>query len=89
MRPVLSPFTQPATRSHAKVVWTAVALLGLLAALALWLLWSPSSLRAYSPARPVNAQSLPQALVPLDGIVQVAAGGVHTCALTTAGGVKC
>jgi len=63
--------------------------LGLLIALALWLSWSPSSIQAQRPALPGNAQSLPQALVPLDGIAQVAAGGAHTCALSTAGGVKC
>ncbi|RLT45300.1 MAG: alpha/beta fold hydrolase [Chloroflexi bacterium] len=89
MRPVLPPFTQPATRSNAKIVWPIMALLSSLLVLALWLVWSSPSLQAYSPARPVNAQSLPQALVPLDGIVQVAAGEGHTCALTTAGGVKC
>ncbi len=34
-------------------------------------------------------EGMPQALIPLDGIVQVAGGYDHTCALTTAGGVKC
>ena len=37
MRPVLPPFTQPATHSNAKLVWSTMALLGLLIALAIWL----------------------------------------------------
>ncbi len=59
MRPVLPPFTQPATHPSTKIVWTAAALLISLIALALWLVWSPLPLRAYSPALPDNAQSLP------------------------------
>ena len=89
MRPVLPPFTQPATHSNSKIVWSAVALLISLLALALWLVWSPSSLQAHEPALAGNAQSLPQELVPLDGIAHVAAGYYHTCALSTAGAVKC
>jgi alpha-tubulin suppressor-like RCC1 family protein len=71
-----------------KIVGSAVALLGLLAALALWQI-SPPPLRAAEPALLGIAQSLPQEPVPLDGIIQVAAGDSHTCALTSSGGVKC
>ena len=38
---------------------------------------------------PVVVHQLPQADPPLQGIVAVAAGESHTCALTTGGGVKC
>lgn len=89
MRSVTLTSAQRTTGSKSQIVWSAIALLGLLTALALWLVWSLSSLQASEVALPDNAQSQPQALVPLDGIVQVVAGGNHTCALTTAGGVKC
>jgi len=89
MRSATSTPIQRTTHSQSRPVWFIPLLLGLLIALALWLSWSPSSIQAQRPALPGNAQSLPQALVPLDGIAQVAAGGAHTCALSTAGGVKC
>jgi alpha-tubulin suppressor-like RCC1 family protein len=37
----------------------------------------------------ISKKGLSETLVPLTGILQVAGGGGHTCALTTAGGVKC
>ena len=81
--------TRPTTCLYSRIAWSVPLLLGLLIALAFWLGWSPPSLQAQRLALPDNAQSLPQRLVPLDGIVQVAAGSYHTCALTTTGGVKC
>lgn len=82
-------FTHRETYSNIKNIGTGIDLSALLIVLALWLAWIPSSLQAQASALPDNAQSLPQELVPLDGIVKVAAGNEHTCALTAKGGVKC
>ncbi|MBI3960814.1 MAG: RCC1 repeat-containing protein, partial [Chloroflexi bacterium] len=69
-------------------VRSCLAFLGLL--LTFGLLYSSTSLQAASgDPPPARAQGLPQTAVPLSDIVQVAAGGQHTCALTTGGGVKC
>ncbi|MBP7963141.1 MAG: hypothetical protein KBG20_07650 [Caldilineaceae bacterium] len=50
---------------------------------------SAQPLRAQEQSLSGHSPSQPQELVPLDGIAYVAAGGSHTCALTTTGGVKC
>jgi len=80
--------TKPTIRSHSQIAWCIPFLLGLLILIAFYLGWSPPSVQAQRQALTGNAQSLPQELVPLDGIVQVTVGS-NTCALTTAGGVKC
>jgi hypothetical protein len=50
-------------------------------------LWAASGSRQRAPA----AQAVPagQAGEPLTGVVLIAAGDAHTCALMEAGGVKC
>jgi alpha-tubulin suppressor-like RCC1 family protein len=85
MRQISAP-TQPKTAASLPTAWPFLAV-GALILLALWLLWPTPPVQAEISSLPARVQS--QALVPLDGIVQVAAGGYHTCALTTAGGVKC
>ncbi len=86
MSPDVFAPVKPLSRQN---TWSALVLLGLAVVLALWLVWSSTSLQARETAVPGNVQSLSQELVPLNGIVRVTAGGGHTCALTTAGGVKC
>lgn len=89
MSPDASSPTQAVKQLNARSFWAALVLLGLAIGLALWMGWLPTTAQASEAAVAGSDQSLPQDLVPLDGIVQVAAGGRHTCALSTAGGVKC
>lgn len=85
MRHISAP-TQPKTAASLPTVWSFLAV-GAPILFALWLLWPAPPVQAEIASLPARAQSL--ALVPLSDIVQVATKSGHTCALTTAGGIKC
>ncbi len=87
MRALILHSSQHATHFTSHNVWSSMASTGLLTALVSWLVWSSSPLQAYQSVLTDNVQ--PQEIIPFDGIVQVDAGDSHTCALTSAGGVKC
>lgn len=50
---------------------------------------SPVALQADADSLAIPSKGTDAHLTPLTGIVKIAAGGEHTCALTTEGGVKC
>ncbi|MBP7963143.1 MAG: hypothetical protein KBG20_07640 [Caldilineaceae bacterium] len=78
--------TADATR---QVNLTFLGILGLLLALALWLTLSAQPLQAQEQPQPGHPPSQTDFLAPLSNITQVSGGSSHTCALTSAGGVKC